>query len=633
MDKNYLESLIKNFEKSLNETQRMSNSLIELSDILSKLDKTVSNVDKSINNVYEEANLELLTEKSIDAVSSLQLIKKQSKDVLKNINSFKTLQDSLCEVQKEVNEEYNNLIKLNAEKLVIKKELDEFKNYISNINLDINKLHEDNKALNKEIDSLKREIIINNKALKEEIIREIRNISIVKENKSEQMTLFDIQLNEDEIDLDLNELEDNKEEVIEVLEDELDIIEMLNLKETLIKDESNNHIIEEYFDKIGLKASPDIENFHNNLEYKYEQSIIQRLGKVMEERADGKMNNRLYAVKNESLDLSIDFSSYMADMYVGYFKWLVNEFKFKPKKILDLGCDNGIVTCFYALLYPDAKVVGVDRSKNSIKCAQELAEKLGISNIEFHVTDLKKCDKFFEHKSFDMITSTCAIYEAINLNTDERGWSLEEIASKSTNKDLTKLMSSLDKAITDDGIFITFERLTSPQCAMSFIKVLQESNFIVNKSNWARIKFHEVGNKQEMPLLTFSKSTDEVKTNLVDDIIDFYDNAVVINGENSKIEEVEIEKTFNSIKNKVFIKGIQTNYLDGSGKMREEIWRTEEKSIYYKYTNTGYRELQVEPLNKEYKFDDMIKENEEVMPMFGNKVYVYTSLEERSEIK
>ena len=633
MDKNYLESLIKNFEKSLNETQRMSNSLIELSDILSKLDKTVSNVDKSINNVYEEANLELLTEKSIDAVSSLQLIKKQSKDVLKNINSFKTLQDSLCEVQKEVNEEYNNLIKLNAEKLVIKKELDEFKNYISNINIDINKLHEDNKALNKEIDSLKREIIINNKALKEEIIREIRNISIVKENKSEQMTLFDIQLNEDEIALDLNELSENKDEVIEVLEDELDIIEMLKSKETYIKDESNNHIIEEYFDKIGLKASPDIENFHNNLEYKYDQSIIKRLGKVMEERADGKMNNRLYAVKNESLDLSIDFSSYMADMYVGYFKWLVNEFKFKPKKILDLGCDNGIVTCFYALLYPDAKVVGVDRSKNSIKCAQELAEKLGISNIEFHVTDLKKCDKFFEHKSFDMITSTCAIYEAINLNTDERGWSLEEIASKSTNKDLTKLMSSLDKAITDDGIFITFERLTSPQCAMSFIKVLQESNFIVNKSNWARIKFHEVGNKQEMPLLTFSKSTDEVKTNLVDDIIDFYDNAVVINGENSKIEEVEIEKTFNSIKNKVFIKGIQTNYLDGSGKMREEIWRTEEKSIYYKYTNTGYRELQVEPLNKEYKFDDMIKENEEVMPMFGNKVYVYTSLEERSEIK
>ena len=553
MDKNYLESLIKNFEKSLNETQRMSNSLIELSDILSKLDKTVSNVDKSINNVYEEANLELLTEKSIDAVSSLQLIKKQSKDVLKNINSFKTLQDSLCEVQKEVNEEYNNLIKLNAEKLVIKKELDEFKNYISNINLDINKLHEDNKALNKEIDSLKREIIINNKALKEEIIREIRNISIVKENKSEQMTLFDIQLNEDEIALDLNELSENKDEVIEVLEDELDIIEMLKSKETYIKDESNNHIIEEYFDKIGLKASPDIENFHNNLEYKYDQSIIKRLGKVMEERADGKMNNRLYAVKNESLDLSIDFSSYMADMYVGYFKWLVNEFKFKPKKILDLGCDNGIVTCFYALLYPDAKVVGVDRSKNSIKCAQELAEKLGISNIEFHVTDLKKCDKFFEHKSFDMITSTCAIYEAINLNTDERGWSLEEIASKSTNKDLTKLMSSLDKAITDDGIFITFERLTSPQCAMSFIKVLQESNFIVNKSNWARIKFHEVGNKQEMPLLTFSKSTDEVKTNLVDDIIDFYDNAVVINGENSKIEEVEIEKTFNSIKNKVFI--------------------------------------------------------------------------------
>ena len=471
----------------------------------------------------------------------------------------------------------------------------------------------------------------NNKTLKEEIINEIRNLFVVVDNKCEESSIYEDTYIDDE-SVNLDEISYNFKESANRLE-EAEVIVSREKQIMLELDKIRTELIEAYFDEIGLKASPSIESFYENLESKYEKQVIKRLGKVMDERAEGKMNNRLYAVKNESLDLSIDFSSYMANMYVGYFKWLVNEFKFKPKKILDLGCDNGIVTCFYALLYPDAKVVGVDRSKNSIKCAQELAEKLGISNIEFHVTDLKKCDKFFEHKSFDMITSTCSIYEAINLNTDERGWSLEEIASKSTNKDLTKLMSSLDKAITDDGIFITFERLTSPQCAMSFIKVLQESNFIVNKSNWARIKFHEVGNEQEMPLLTFSKSTDEVKTNLVDDIIDFYDNAVVINGENSKIEEVEIEKTFNSIKNKVFIKGIQTNYLDGSGKMREEIWRTEEKSIYYKYTNTGYRELQVEPLNKEYKFDDMIKENEEVMPMFGNKVYVYTSLEERSEIK
>ena len=471
----------------------------------------------------------------------------------------------------------------------------------------------------------------NNKTLKEEIINEIRNLFVVVDNKCEESSIYEDTYIDDE-SVNLDEISYNFKESANRLE-EAEVIVSREKQIMLELDKIRTELIEAYFDEIGLKASPSIESFYENLESKYEKQVIKRLGKVMDERAEGKMNNRLYAVKNESLDLSIDFSSYMANMYVGYFKWLVNEFKFKPKKILDLGCDNGIVTCFYALLYPDAKVVGVDRSKNSIKCAQELAEKLGISNIEFHVTDLKKCDKFFEHKSFDMITSTCAIYEAINLNTDERGWSLEEIASKSTNKDLTKLMSSLDKAITDDGIFITFERLTSPQCAMSFIKVLQESNFIVNKSNWARIKFHEVGNEQEMPLLTFSKSTDEVKTNLVDDIIDFYDNAVVINGEDSKMKEVEIEKTFNNIKNKEFIKGIQTNYLDGSGKMREEIWRTEENSIYYKYTNTGYRELQIEPLNKEFKLNDLIKETEEFMPVLGNKVYVYTSLEEREEIK
>ena len=118
MDRKYLENLINKFEKSLSETERMSNSLIELSDVLSKLDTSISKVDKSIETIYENSEIQLLTEKSIDAVSSLQLVKKQSMDILKNIKSFKDLQNDLCKVQKEVNEEYNSLIELNKEKLI-----------------------------------------------------------------------------------------------------------------------------------------------------------------------------------------------------------------------------------------------------------------------------------------------------------------------------------------------------------------------------------------------------------------------------------------------------------------------------------------------------------------------------------
>ena len=206
MDRKYLENLINKFEQSLSETERMSNSLIELTDVLSKLDISISKVDKSIETIYEDSEIELLTEKSIDAVSSLQLVKKQSMDILKNIKSFKDLQNDLCKVQKEVNEEYNSLIELNKEKLIISHEIENFKAYISDINIEINKLHEDNLSLNKEIASLKRSMNKNYKTLKEEIIDAIKDSSSNNSNSPAQQLSFE------NLQEDISENKDKKEE-------------------------------------------------------------------------------------------------------------------------------------------------------------------------------------------------------------------------------------------------------------------------------------------------------------------------------------------------------------------------------------------------------------------------------------
>ncbi|ETJ33131.1 hypothetical protein Q604_UNBC12421G0001, partial [human gut metagenome] len=65
------------------------------------------------------------------------------------------------------------------------------------------------------------------------------------------------------------------------------------------------------------------------------------------------------------------------------------------KKVLDLGCDNGITTCFVANLYPNSEIIGVDKCKKGIKCAEEIAQKLGVKNVKFEAVDAKKVDKFF----------------------------------------------------------------------------------------------------------------------------------------------------------------------------------------------------------------------------------------------
>ena len=94
--------------------------------------------------------------------------------------------------------------------------------------------------------------------------------------------------------------------------------------------------------------------------------------------------NDLVDYMNTSPKLSIicagfydyDFIRQMADYLVAH-KELIGE------KVIDLGCGNGILTCFAAILSPESKVRGVDISDGAIGVAAKIAESLDIDNADF----------------------------------------------------------------------------------------------------------------------------------------------------------------------------------------------------------------------------------------------------------
>lgn len=56
--------------------------------------------------------------------------------------------------------------------------------------------------------------------------------------------------------------------------------------------------------------------------------------------------------------------------------------------ILDFGCGVGILTTFYARLFPDRRFVGIDRSSASIEAAKQKANELGLGNVRFLCLDI-----------------------------------------------------------------------------------------------------------------------------------------------------------------------------------------------------------------------------------------------------
>lgn len=374
--------------------------------------------------------------------------------------------------------------------------------------------------------------------------------------------------------------------------------------------EIKNNIIEEYFKNIGLQEGEDYTEFLEELREKHGNQVVGALNNAMSMRNGNSSSNKIYKLKNDNLQLSIDFSAYSANLYKSYFGWLITNDDLNPKNILDIGCDNGIVTCFYALLYPNAKVVGVDKEKKGIECGIELAKKLNLTNVEFKIMDGKKVDKIFDKNQFDLIVSVRSLLEILMIPEPKRVWTLEErLKSPIVSNSINKSFNSIKKIMSEDAKFITFERLGCIDNILDFVNILNLSHLYVDFKSMAKIQFHELGEKQQMPLLVFTKT----KENDLKEFLSMYSKAPTINKIIDLNDAFEYELEFNKIENKELLFGCQINYADNSGNQRDEVWKNEEKMIYYKYTNTGYRELKIEDIKKHKEKIEEIKDRKSVV--------------------
>ncbi|MGL5313616.1 MAG: hypothetical protein ACRC92_10235 [Peptostreptococcaceae bacterium] len=137
-DKNIL-NLVNKFEKSINETEKLTNALLGLEDVLEKL-------DTSINEIYELTKVESLSDKSDELVE--------------NLNKLKVTQAA-------VNKEYSELINLSLYKDNIKEEVLELKNYLLKIDYNVN-------DMKNHMDEFKRDVAEENRIFKEELLNIIR---------------------------------------------------------------------------------------------------------------------------------------------------------------------------------------------------------------------------------------------------------------------------------------------------------------------------------------------------------------------------------------------------------------------------------------------------------------------------
>ena len=131
--------------------------------------------------------------------------------------------------------------------------------------------------------------------------------------------------------------------------------------------------------------------------------------------------------------------------------------------VLDFGCGIGVMTTFYAGLFPEKNFVGVDRSSASIVVAQERADELGLRNLRFECVDAETEQL---SGSYDLVVATHVLVQAEqdlglpsqNWRTFERERNLSQQLSFEQRTGLGIRLDGLCQVLNSSGVMIVSEK-------------------------------------------------------------------------------------------------------------------------------------------------------------------------------
>jgi SAM-dependent methyltransferase len=372
-----------------------------------------------------------------------------------------------------------------------------------------------------------------------------------------------------------------------------------------------------YLLSTGMKSFSRLDSFWSHLRKTYGKAAVQ-LKKFMDNRGDGLYTDEFYSIKNSTLNLSIDVASAFAyDLYREYTKWFLKENFKPPGRLLDIGCENGILTCFYAKTFPGSEIVGMDKCANAIDCARELARRMSLTNVKFEVADIKELPAKLTASTFDCITAVTVFHEAVpNLQDEELSWSIDNQDFLNKYPEANKTIKAIAALINPlGGYMVSVDRLANAPEIIKWFRLISESGLAINWERSCALPFRNIYHETEKLCVSVSSPGLNKEVTAGDDILAF-----IASNEGDKdelsttIEGSMAEALFRSVNPKTRVWGREITYKDGSGIMRAEFWKAGALVIRYEYSNTGYRRLLFAPKNRVNELIQLCETETEAIP-------------------
>lgn len=306
----------------------------------------------------------------------------------------------------------------------------------------------------------------------------------------------------------------------------------------------------------------------------------------------------VFDAKNADLGLSLDVSmGYSGQLYRRQMEETALRLQgLQPSSILDVGCENGLLACFYATLWPEARVVGWDVVPSALDRATELAERLGVGDrTQFDRVDLRTVED--GEPQFDLVFASRTLFaEAVMRAGTDYGLSVSA-ATGVEREDLESAVGGLVRKTQPDGRLVLLERLTKPAEISALASALETAGAAVDWPGSFMITADEIsGASQVFPVLVAGPSVSRGSATTDDAAIGF--RAAPELAGTAPFQATAAEAVARSLRKDRLIFSARATVLDEYGEpcvMAYEVWACGPVALNYQSDSTGRRVAQVFP--------------------------------------
>lgn len=241
--------------------------------------------------------------------------------------------------------------------------------------------------------------------------------------------------------------------------------------------------IREYLSRIGIRKITELDTaLVETFGKKEGERHIERLTELFdrsEERLLYGAGDTVYLRRQEELvdylNQSLQMSLLAASFYDHVFFRRVMEYllgidHFCEGDIFDIGCGNGILTCFLALRHPGSYVTGLELSQNAVSVAEELAEKLQLKNVHFTASGSPQ-------KMCDTLLSCRTVHENIAWRTLREEANAAALSRKEQTKRHEKYAGELSALVKPQGRLVCVERYENDDTYAGLVCALEREGF------------------------------------------------------------------------------------------------------------------------------------------------------------